>query len=366
MDRSCLIRLSSTHTKRSRQPWRATIVVLAFTCVWQMLAAHPRPLMGEELAQRALWQPPSDDTLLAWLETTHKALDLPRALAEFSPSGVSSHEDRINAFCRQLGLMDPRFQAVYSQCQQPMVLPLVAPAVLDDDTIPVAARANLRLLYGRWLAASMLLDESLNVLQDLPTDTVVDPAALLFYRGVALYQLGRIEESLANLSELRSNPEAVPQRFATVAGLMEDDLKQSGRHQLDPVARLMDRVQIRLGHARAGTRVRQDESEVIKQLDELIDKIEEQLQASRAAAQQSQGAGGANPSNPAQDSFRARPQGVGDVTPRDLPPGGDWGNLPPKERERALQQLSKDFPSHYREIVERYFRKLAQDRNSTP
>ncbi len=39
----------------------------------------------------------------------------------------------------------------------------------------------------------------------------------------------------------------------------------------------------------------------------------------------------------------------------------DWGNLPPKEREEALQQLGKDLPSHYRDVIEEYFRKLARD-----
>jgi hypothetical protein len=38
-----------------------------------------------------------------------------------------------------------------------------------------------------------------------------------------------------------------------------------------------------------------------------------------------------------------------------------WGNLPPKEREEALQQMSKDLPAHYRELIEEYFRKLARD-----
>lgn len=320
---------------------------------------------AQELAQRHAWMQPSDATLNEWLESIQVELTRDgKPVAELATSAATSG-DRLVDFCRQLSLMDGRFREVFEHCQQPLTFPLADHPVLTDETVPVAARLNLRLLYGRWLAASMLFDESLLVLQDISPDTVVDPAALLFYRGVALHHLGRDDEALANLSLLRSNPESVPQRYSTVAGLMEDDLKAASRHQLDPVARLMDRIQIRLGHARAGTRVRKDESDVIKHLDELIDQIEKQLQASQSAAQAGSGSS-STPSNPAQDSFRAGPQGVGDVTPRDLSPGGDWGNLPPKERERALQQLSKDFPSHYRDIVERYFRKLAQENNVTP
>jgi hypothetical protein len=33
--------------------------------------------------------------------------------------------------------------------------------------------------------------------------------------------------------------------------------------------------------------------------------------------------------------------------------------LPPAKREEALQQISRDLPTHYREAIEAYFRKLA-------
>jgi hypothetical protein len=35
--------------------------------------------------------------------------------------------------------------------------------------------------------------------------------------------------------------------------------------------------------------------------------------------------------------------------------------LPPKERQEALQQISKELPAHYREAIEEYFRKLARE-----
>ena len=31
--------------------------------------------------------------------------------------------------------------------------------------------------------------------------------------------------------------------------------------------------------------------------------------------------------------------------------------------EEALQQIGKDFPAHYRDVIEQYFRKLATDSN---
>ena len=65
--------------------------------------------------------------------------------------------------------------------------------------------------------------------------------------------------------------------------------------------------------------------------------------------------------NPANESTPAQARGKGDVDSRKIAGNTDWGNLPPKEREEALQSLGKDFPSHYREVIEEYFRKLARE-----
>ena len=37
-----------------------------------------------------------------------------------------------------------------------------------------------------------------------------------------------------------------------------------------------------------------------------------------------------------------------------------WGKLPEKERAKALQNLTRDVPPKYREVIETYYRKLAQ------
>jgi hypothetical protein len=60
-----------------------------------------------------------------------------------------------------------------------------------------------------------------------------------------------------------------------------------------------------------------------------------------------------------QDSQIAGSSGQGDVDKKKLDPRGGWGNLPPAKREEALQQISRDLPTHYREAIEAYFRKLA-------
>ena len=62
-----------------------------------------------------------------------------------------------------------------------------------------------------------------------------------------------------------------------------------------------------------------------------------------------------------QDSTPLGGSGPGNVDPKSIGNASGWGNLPPKEREKALQQISKGLPAHYREVIEEYFRKLARD-----
>ena len=41
-----------------------------------------------------------------------------------------------------------------------------------------------------------------------------------------------------------------------------------------------------------------------------------------------------------------------------------WGNLPPRDREASMRELTRDMPQRYREVIQEYFRKLSvQDSN---
>ena len=98
---------------------------------------------------------------------------------------------------------------------------------------------------------------------------------------------------------------------------------------------------------------------MIAKLDKMIENLEKQAQQSSASS--SGGQGSNQPSSPMEDSVPGGQTGPGNVDPKNLGSRTDWGNLPPKEREEALQQLGKDLPSHYRDVIEEYFQKLAKD-----
>ncbi len=93
----------------------------------------------------------------------------------------------------------------------------------------------------------------------------------------------------------------------------------------------------------------------MQSLDKIIQKMEEEQNKCNNPGS------GSRPNKPAQNSTPMQLKAPGEVDKRDFGHKSGWGNLPPKEREEALQQMGKDFPPHYREAIEQYFRKLATE-----
>jgi hypothetical protein len=169
------------------------------------------------------------------------------------------------------------------------------------------------------------------------------------------------DKCLPVLTRLLENKGQIPRRYETMAMLMESDIKPLKTDSLDEIARLMDDIERRLGFGHAGTRVRKQEDDVIAKLDKMIEELEKQMQQQQSSGS---GSGGAQSSSPMQDSNPGGGSGPGDVEQRRLGSRANWGNLPPKERQEALQQIAKGLPSHYRDVIEEYFRKLARDGNN--
>jgi hypothetical protein len=222
--------------------------------------------------------------------------------------------------------------------------------------VPPLLGNNLRLIYARWLIDQGLYDEASEQLDGLDVGNVVAPALLLFCRSVACHALLNKDCSLKSLDELLQGAELSPKRYVAVARLMQEDLKNLQEEGLDHIARRMSDIRRRLDLGRAGAKVRQVEDGVIASLDKLIKNIEQQQQQQFLSSAES-----ARSTAPAQDSFLKGGKTPGDVTKKPIGSGSGWGDLPPKEREEALQQIGRDFPPYYHDVVEQYFRRLATE-----
>ncbi len=263
----------------------------------------------------------------------------------------------LERLARTFALVNPHAAELVELCLTPRVQPVPPSASwLKAPDLSAFESHNLRLLFGRWLIHEAMYDEALEQIADLEPHDVVAPAALLFYQGAAYYSLLEKEKGLAVLDRLVDGEEYSPRRYVVVARLMRDDLQTVQPDTLDHIARRMRDIRRRLDLGRAGEKVRRIEDGVIESLDKLIKEMEEQQQQQQAAAA---GAGGSQSSSPAPDSRIMGGKGPGEVERKDIGSGSGWGSLPPKEREEALQQIGRDFPSHYRDVIEEYFRRKA-------
>ncbi len=234
-------------------------------------------------------------------------------------------------------------------------------AWLADSETPQLIRYNMRLYLARWLVQQGYYDEAISWTDGLSTDDVVAPEALLFYRAVAHHQLVQPDKSDTAIAQLLEGQEKLPARYQKLADLMRHDMEGLKDDSLDHISRRMEDIRRRLAQGRSGERVQGIENGVIESLDKLIKKAEDQAQKQ---AQMAAGSGKAQPSTPMQDSQIAELKAPGKVEQRDIGRGTGWGNLPDKDREKAMQEIGREFPSHYREVIEEYFRRLAAEESA--
>jgi hypothetical protein len=233
----------------------------------------------------------------------------------------------------------------------------------DLESLPKPMRMSVRTWLGRELVRHRLFDEALPVIAEVDPTQSIDPAATLFYRGACYHALLMKKEALADLRRLLENDDDCPVRFSRTAQLMIADIKPLKEDSLDEISRIMTDVTRRLDLGRTDEDVKKQEQKIIDKLSKLIDKLEQQQQQQQQQQQSAGGQGGSQggQSAPMQDSQIAGGNGSGDVDRRNLEEWDGWGNLPPAERQQAIQQISRDLPTHYREAIEAYFRKLATD-----
>jgi hypothetical protein len=320
-----------------------------------------------EIAFEPTWQPADYESVradvLKWLTeakaddgAAEKIRDLwpKEAPAEVTPATLL---DRVAA---SFALASSDAKGLVSRCSRAYDGPTTTkPDWLASSANPDFMRNNLRLYYARWLAQYGLYDEVLEQVADLRPADVCDPASLLFYQMAAYHQLVRPDEARAALVELMEHEEQLPRRYQQVAQLVQHDLSGLEDESLDHIARRMRDIRRRLDYGRAGAKVQQVEKGVLDSLDKKIDDLEKQQQQQ----QQSASAAGGTPKSlrPMQDSRIAELKAPMQVDRRDIGHKSGWGDLPPKQREQALQQIGREFPAHYRELIEDYFRELANE-----
>ena len=345
------------------KPQNGWNVLLAAFAVAFGLGASGSSQAPDTLSKAPAWQNPGVEAVrtqvLAWLDqrkpddaTRNKAA----AIWPASASGLTGTEVLVRV-AQSFALADENARRLVELCSKPRSQPVLPKqAWLADPKTPPFMVNNMRLLYGLWLAQESLFEEAVEQLGNLRPAEVVDPAALLFYQAVSYHALLDRDAAVQAIRELLDGAEQSPRRYVAVAKMMQEDLKGIKEDTLDHIARRMEDVRRRLDLGRAGKKVLEVEDGVIASLDKLIKQLEDQQKKQCAGA-----GGNMQPSSPAPDSQILGGKGRGEVNKKNVGSKSGWGDLPPKQREEALQQIGREFPAHYRDLIEQYFRKLASE-----
>jgi hypothetical protein len=191
----------------------------------------------------------------------------------------------------------------------------------------------------------------------------VDPATLLYCKAVCHHQLVEVKPATACAQQLLERADELPARYQQLATLISEDIQAVEDDSLDHIARRMNDVRRRLEHAQAGNKVVMIENGVVESLDKLLEKLEE----ARRRQQQQQSGGGQAPTQPMEQSMLPQGmQGPGNVDRTDIGDKSGWGAIDDKQREEALQDIGREFPSHYRDVIEEYFKKIAAEGTDAP
>jgi hypothetical protein len=245
--------------------------------------------------------------------------------------------------------------------------PTALPALLKDAKKPAFYRANLALAYGKALAGRKVYDEALEALRAAKPEQVIDPASYFFHKAVAEHALLLRDQADDSIVRLLDDVADAPERYKMVAALMHFDMLTWREKDLGWVARKMDVVKDRLELTRGGKKTQKMQKEIAARLEEMIKELENQKNGAGAGNGGNCPSGSSGPpsgsipsGNPASDFGLPNGQMQGVVDAKRLKEIATvWGNLPEKERAKAMLELTRDMPPRYREMIEKYLKELS-------
>ena len=317
--------------------------------------------LRDELAPTATWRQPSKQEISAafetWLSESEFDKKVKKRATAFLDSRLKSAtlNELVDTIIQSAALARPDLNQVIDTLKNrgDGIRPPEFSSILENAEEKAFLRDHTRLYYGRWLAQNQFYDEALLQLNQIKIDQVLDRGTLLFYRGLMEHQLLKKEECLKTVNQLLEQSQSLPRRYTVLSKLMLADIKPLEADSLDEISRMMSDIRRRTKLLRSGKIVLNQEEEVIKKLDKLIEELESQQKSQQAA-------NSIVPSSPMDDSRKAAGKGSGKVTSKRQTDGGDWGDVPPAERAAALAEMAKDMPPHYRAVIEEYFKQLAE------
>jgi len=258
--------------------------------------------------------------------------------------------------------------------------PTAVPALLKDARQPLFFRANLALAYGKALTGRKVYEEALETFAVVRPEDVVDPSAFFFHKAVCEHALMLKDQADGSIDRLLVDVTDAPERYRMVAALMHFDMETWKDKDLGWIARKMNNIQRRLDLKRGGKQTQKIQKEVLVRLDEMIKEIENKSKCNGSCPNGGSCPGGSpgegsgsgsgsaqqnNPSSPQNDSNNGNASGTGEVDKKRVNEiAKEWGNLPPKQRAEAMQELTRGLSPRDQAIIREYLERVQSNRDA--
>ncbi|MDR2169710.1 MAG: hypothetical protein LBP59_06180 [Planctomycetaceae bacterium] len=246
---------------------------------------------------------------------------------------------------------------------QKLVIPQIPLHIhLGDSKSTQYLYNSLRMYLALKLVQGRFYSDAIKILEEIKPENCINPAELFITKAIIYNGLSLNEDGLEAIKDFRNvekNGSMISRRHLELAKLLEFEMKNGKENDNNPqnISKKMDNARRILGKGDPGKEAQETEDDILKSLEKLIEKIEEQAKKQNGEAQGNSDSLKSN--SPAKDSKIIGGKAPGNVDRKALDQDGGWGNLPPKEREAALSKIEREFPSHYRDIIESYFKEMA-------
>ncbi|MEZ0228614.1 MAG: tol-pal system YbgF family protein [Planctomycetota bacterium] len=175
-------------------------------------------------------------------------------------------------------------------------------------------------------------------------------------------------ETLAPLDGSKPVYGSSPERAKESASWLLKELMGEGSGPLLELARRMDTVEHSIDHEKTGRPTQKRQEAIISEIDRLIALMREKEQGGDGKGGDGKKGGKSqkkgNAGNPRPKSILPESGDAGPIRNQKSGGSADWGAMNEKEREQALQLLKEKFPERYKEIVEQYYKSLAEQKEN--
>jgi len=356
--------------------WTRRIPVLALSaivlCGGSLFAADPAKKSPREVATFGTLRTPEADAVKAqaqdWLKSAGKT---DAATVKSFDAIWATDRSVLDKVADTFALGNADAAAMLTEARDPdAAAPTDLPDILKDKKQSEFFRANLTLAYAKALSNRKVYEECLETLRMVKAEQVVDPATYFFHKAVAAHSLMLQPEATDAIARLLDDVTDSPERYKMVSVLMAFDMVTWQDKDLGWIARKMDNIQRRLELNRGGKATQKIQKEVLVRLDEMIKEKENQQKPGQCNGGNCPGGGtkpgnpgpasGNRPSNPAGETAlpSGEGKGIADMKEKVAKIVDQWGNLPEKERAKAMLELTRTLDPKYKDAVEIYLKEL--------